>query len=186
MGSEILLRTFSLFLFLNQRINWWTNYWKNKLVADWSLHITISCSPKTNIYICFVSVGTTKKTAKIGAKCEQRHAESLFSTCDPLVFKDVPVDALYYLPMDRLIHYQPPCGASEILVLGQLCVQRHHSGQWAIAREWQARKMSPLFRLYKWRLATITHNWTLHFKSGASWPVKSYYTIFFICGPWFW
>lgn len=107
-------------------------------------------------------------------------------TCDPLVFKDVPVDALYYLLMDRLIHYQPSCGASEILVLGQLCVQRHHSGQWAIAGEWQARKMSPLFRLYKWRLATITHNWTLHFKSGASWPVKSYYTIFFICGPWFW
>lgn len=24
--------------------------------------------------------------------------------CDPLVFEDVPVDTLYYLPMDRLIH----------------------------------------------------------------------------------
>lgn len=115
-----------------------------------------------------------------------RHGDTWYSTCDPLVFKDVPVDALYYLPMDRLIHYQPSCGASEMLVLGQLCVQRHHSGQWAIAREWQARKMSPLFRLYKWRLATITHNWTLHFELGASWPVKSYHTIFFICGPWFW
>ena len=84
-----------------------------------------------------------------------------------LAFKDVPMDTLYYTPMDRLIHYGPSHTQTAVLALGQLCVQRHHSGQWAIAADWQARKMSPLFRLYKWRLATITHDWTLHFKARA-------------------
>lgn len=62
---------------------------------------------------------------------------------------------------------RPSRTQTETLVLGQLCVQRHHSGQWAIVADWQARKMSPLFRLYKWRLATITHDRTLHFKASA-------------------
>lgn len=86
----------------------------------------------------------------------------------PLVFKDTSVDTLYYLLWTGLSISGPLCSTTEMLVLGQLYVPRHHSGQWAIARQWQARKMPPLFRLYKWRLATITHNWTLHFKSGSS------------------
>lgn len=38
------------------------------------------------------------------------------SSCYPGVFKDVPVDALYYLPIDRLIHYLPSHGTSVMLL----------------------------------------------------------------------
>lgn len=72
-----------------------------------------------------------------------------------------------------------------MLVFQRLWFRRHHSGQWATAGE-TSWKNVPTFRLYKWRSAMITQNWTLHFKSGASGPVERYYSIFFICGLWFW
>lgn len=48
-------------------------------------------------------------------------------------------------------------------MLERLCFRQHHSGQ----RE-TSWKNVPTFRLYKWRSATITHTWTLHFKSEAA------------------
>lgn len=84
-------------------------------------------------------------------------------------------------PPDGLVLHGP----GQILVSEQLWLPQHHSGQRGTAGLTGGKNV-PTFRPYKWRRAAITQNRTLHFESGASGPVKRYYTIFFICGLWFW
>lgn len=90
------------------------------------------------------------------------------------------VDAILS-PTDRLIHYRPSWNpriwatvVSATSLRAASCSLRDKLEK---CSHFQAVQM------------TFSHNklnWTLHSKSEARSPVKRYYSIFFICGLWFW